>query len=327
MVDERFHLRLHLLALRRNDAGRFRSYRPFRRNLLHGLADNLQALAHLRNPDHVAREAVRIGARGHVEVKFIITGIRKNLAIVVRHACSAQRGPGHAECDGIFGRDIAYALGAAHPDAVAREQLFVFVDAPGHHLHEFFDALQVAGRRFQGQPADADIAGHHALPGDKLKNIQDFFALAETIQKNRHRPEVDRVRAQPHQVRGNALQLHHQHADVLRALGHFDAQKFFDGQAICEVIAERIEVIDAVGEGDGLRIRLVLAGFFNAGVQVTHVRNGFDDIFAVQLQQNAQHAVRRRVLRPHVENHGFGLAGGRLDGAGLGLNRHVRFLV
>src|SRR5216683_6282068 len=67
VVDERFHLRLHLLALRWNDAGRFGPHRTLRRNLLDRLADDLQALAHLRNSDHVAREAVRIGARGNIE--------------------------------------------------------------------------------------------------------------------------------------------------------------------------------------------------------------------------------------------------------------------
>src|SRR5260370_1412164 len=254
VVDERFHLRLHLLALGRNDAGRFRSHRTLRRNFLHRLADNLQALAHLRNSDHVAREAVRIGARGHIELEFFIAGVGENFAVVVRHARGAKRRPRHAQRDGILGGNVANSLRSANPDAVAGEQLLVFVDAPGHHLQKFLDALEVAGRRVQRQPADADVAGHHALASDKLKNLQDFFALAEAIKKDGHGPEVDGVRAQPDQVRGNALQFDHQHADILRALWYFQPEKSFDGKAISEVIAQRIEVVDAVGKLLGLEV-------------------------------------------------------------------------
>ena len=89
--------------------------------------------------------------------------------------------------------------------------------------------------------------------------------------------------------------------------GNFEAEQLFDRQAINQVVAKRIQVIHAVGERDGLRIGLVFAGFLDAGVQVAEVRNRFDDGFAVQFQRHAQHAVRGRVLRPHVEDHRFRL--------------------
>ena len=76
------------------------------------------------------------------------------------------------------------------------------------------------------------------------------------------------MRAEPDQVRSDAGQFGEQHANVLCALGDFEAEKFFDRQAIAEIIGERREVVDAVGEGDGLRIGFCFAGFLDASVQV-----------------------------------------------------------
>ncbi len=56
-------------------------------------------------------------------------------------------------------------------------------------------------RRLERQPADAEIAGHHALAGEHLEDPQDLFALAEAVEEHRHRADVDGVRAQPDQVR------------------------------------------------------------------------------------------------------------------------------
>src|SRR5258708_36949415 len=40
-------------------------------------------------------------------------------------------------------------------------------------------------------------------------------------------------------------------------------------------------------------------------MQIADVDVGLDYCFAIELQQNAQHAVCRRMLRPHVEDHRF----------------------
>ena len=44
----------------------------------------------------------------------------------------------------------------------------------------------------------------------------------------------------------------------------------------------------------------VLAELFEAGVQVAQVRNAAHDGFTIQLDDQAQDAMRRGVLRPHV---------------------------
>src|ERR1700686_4882289 len=106
MVDERFHLRLHFLALGRNDSGRFGAEWTVRSNLVHRLANNLQALAHFRNPDHIPGKTIGIGARRHVELEFVIAAIRENSAIVISKTGGAQRRTGHAVRNRVFSGNV-----------------------------------------------------------------------------------------------------------------------------------------------------------------------------------------------------------------------------
>ena len=93
-------------------------------------------------------------------------------------------------------------------------------------LDERLDPLKPAGRRLQSQAANAEITGHHALAGDDLENLHDLFALAEAIEEDGHGAEVDGVRAEPDQVRSDASEFGEEHANVLGALGNFDAESF-----------------------------------------------------------------------------------------------------
>ena len=77
----------------------------------------------------------------------------------------------------------------------------------GKLFRSFSTRLQPAERRLERQTSDAEVAGHHALAGDGLKNVQDFLALAEAIKEDRHGAEVDGVRPKPNQVALDARQL------------------------------------------------------------------------------------------------------------------------
>ena len=165
------------------------------------------------------------------------------------------------------------------------------------------DAIEPAERRLHGQAADAEVAGHHALAGHGLKEPENLLALAEGVEENREGANVHGVGAEPDEMRVQPAQLGEQHANPLRALGDFEVEEFFDGQAIAEIVGERIEVIDAVGERNDLLIELGLAGFLDAGVQIADLGTDADDDFAVELDDQAQHAVGCRVLRAHIEDH------------------------
>ena len=56
---------------------------------------------------------------------------------------------------------------------------------------------------------------------------------------------------------------------------------------------------------DGLRLRpeQIFGGLLDAGVQIADLGLGLDDVLALDLEHDLQHAVRRRMLRPHREHH------------------------
>ncbi len=65
----------------------------------------------------------------------------------------------------------------------------------------------------------------------------------------------------------------------------------------------RVEIVLAIGPGDDLVVLAVLADLLEAAVQVADVRDAAHDRLAVELEHEAQHAVRRRMLRPDVDEH------------------------
>ena len=66
------------------------------------------------------------------------------------------------------------------------------------------------------------------------------------------------------------------------------------------------EVIHPLDERDDLLPLLLLGGLLDAGVEEPDRRIDRDDVLAVELEHQPQHAVRAGVLRPHVDGHRFG---------------------
>ncbi len=160
-----------------------------------------------------------------------------------------------------------------------------------------------AGRQVHHQPADAEVGGRHALARRGLDEVEDALALAEGVEEDRHRADVERVRAEPDHVRGDALQLAHEHADDLRPLGNLQPQELLDRHAVGEVVAQRVEVVHAVGDDDALLVLLVLEELLHPRVEVADVGHALDDHLAVEDEFEPEHAVRGRVLRPEGDGH------------------------
>ena len=111
------------------------------------------------------------------------------------------------------------------------------------------------------------------------------------------------MRAQPDQVAVESRELGQHHAHPLGLRRNLQLQQLFHRQAPAQVVGKRRQVIHPVGQRDRLLIVLNFEFLFDAGVQEADVRLAGDDVLAIQLQQQTQHAVRGRVLRPHVQDH------------------------
>jgi hypothetical protein len=263
---------------------------------------------------------------GNVEVHAVVDVVGLLLAQVPGDAGAAQHGAGHAQVQRPLGRDHADAHGALLPDAVVGQQRVVFGQVGRETLGEVVDeveqrALAVAVQLRHGlgvadlavpvlrhgvrqvavHATGAEIGRVHARTRHRLVHVEQVFALAEGVDEDGGAAAVVAVRAQPHQVVEQAGDLAEHHADVLRAHRHLDAQQLLDGQAVGVLVAHHRHVVQPVHVGQRLDEGLVLGQLFGGAVQQADVRVGALHDLAVELEHQAQHAVRGRVLRAEVQ--------------------------
>jgi len=117
------------------------------------------------------------------------------------------------------------------------------------------------------------------------------------------------MRGQPHQMRGDALQLGQDDPHGLGPRRDVEPDQLLDRQDIDQDVAHRVEVVHPVGHHAGLGVRLGFHVLLDAGMQEADIGDAVDDPLAVELEQQTQHAVRARMLRTHVEQHRLALQG------------------
>ena len=141
----------------------------------------------------------------------------------------------------------------------------------------------------------------HTRAGNGFVQVHQLFAIAEGVEDGGHRADVEGVRTDAHQVIEDARYFGEHDADVLGADRHINSGEFFYRQAVCLLVDHHGNVIQPVHIRQGLQVGFGFRQFLCTSVQEADMRVGTDDLFAVQLQNHAQYAVRRRVLRTEVD--------------------------
>ena len=157
-----------------------------------------------------------------------------------------------------------------------------------------------ARRQVLVHAAGAEVVRMQARAGDPLVELHQLLALLERPEERRHRADIQREGGDVEQVVEDAGDLVEQHADILAARRHFDAQQLLDRQREGVLLAHRRDVIEPVEIGDRLEVGLVLDQLLGAAMQQADMRDRRAHHLAVHLQHQAQHAVRRRMLRPEI---------------------------
>ena len=109
------------------------------------------------------------------------------------------------------------------------------------------------------------------------------------------------MRAQPQQVVHQTGDFIKQHADVLRAQRHGQSKHFFNRHHIRMLVAHHRHIVQAIHIRQRLNIGFVLSQFFSGAMQQANMRVSALNHFTVQLQHQAQHPVRRWMLRTKVQ--------------------------
>ena len=169
--------------------------------------------------------------------------------------------------------------------------------------------------------ADLVEAVEQARADQRLEQVEDHLALADAVEEDRRAAaeraaHVHAPRAEPEQVRGDPLQLGGDHAQILRALRHFDLADLLGRQHVGELARHRRDVVGLRRDRRVLRVGQRLGQLLVAAVQIADHRVDADDRFALEREDGAEHAVGRRVLRPHVHRQALAAGVVELDACG-----------
>ncbi len=179
---------------------------------------------------------------------------------------------------------------------------------PARHARDELAALLLpAGREVLEHAAHLDVARVHALPGRELEQVEHHLAVAQRPPQHRDRADVEQSRRGPEQVRRDAVQLHVDHAQRLRARRHLDVEQTLDAHREDRRVEVVREVVHPLDERDDLPVLLVLARLLDAGVDVADDRHHVAHDLALERAEQAQDAVRGGVVRPDVDREELGL--------------------
>jgi hypothetical protein len=202
-----------------------------------------------------------------------------------------------------FRRQHPDAHRAGAEDLVAEDKVLDVGQPAAYRLDRHRGTAQPARGQVLLETADPVEHVVHPAAGQLLHHGLDGLALAECVEDRRDRTELERVRAEEHQVVEDPVELGHQGADPDRPLGHLQAHHPFDREHHAELVGESRQPVVPVRQHDDLAVVADLEQLLRAAVHVPDDRLAGDDPLAVQGDPQPQHAVRRRVLRADVQHH------------------------
>ena len=104
-------------------------------------------------------------------------------------------------------------------------------------------------------------------------------------------------------MRCDPEEFRHHHTDGLDSIRHLDAGELFHRQHVRQIVHHPAQIIDAVGVGDEGVPGLALGHLFRAAMVIADVRHRVAYFLAVELQNDAEGAVRGRMIRAEVQEH------------------------
>ena len=304
MMDQGFHGALHHLAPGRNDlvVGEYHGTLALgQAQLLQALLHDADGLAHLLHAHEVTVIAVAVLADRNVELHFRVAFVGLRLAQVPGGARAAHHHAGKAPVPGILLADDCDLHIALLEDAIVGEQALDVVANDEERVAEVPDVVDELRRQILMHAAGAEIIGVHAGARGALVEHHQLLALLEAPQRRGERADVHGLGRDIEQMREQPADLAIEYADELRAPGHVDPQQPLRRQAERMLLVHRRHIVEPIEIGQSLQIGLVFDQFLGSAVQQADVRIDALDHLAVELEHEAQYAVRGRVLRPEID--------------------------
>ena len=201
------------------------------------------------------------------------------LAQVVVPTRSASRRTGAAIGNHLLLAERTHTDRTVAEDDVACEDIVIFFQVFAHHGNKFLDATLEVGMQVVRQTTNHVVVDDEAAAAGFFKNVENFLAVAESIEESRCRPQVLTQAGEEEDVRVDALQFVHDGANYLYAVAHFHAQSLLNTSTECMTALHSAQVVHTVSEGEGLRIGELFADLLYTTVDITEVWVEFGDDF------------------------------------------------
>src|SRR6476469_2868715 len=203
-------------------------------------------------------------------------------------------------------------------DAVAGEQALDVVAHFEEGVAEGVDVGHELWRKILVHAAGTDVSRMHAAAARPLVEHHQLLALLKAPERRRQRADVRGLRGDVEAVGEEPAYLRIEHADELGALRDGDADELLHRERVGVLLVHRRHVVEAVEIRQRLEIGLVLDQLLGAAMEQPDMRIDAFDNLAVELEHEAQQAVRGRVLRPEIDGE-FAVVALTLTGLGLGI--------
>ena len=273
------------------------------RHHLDNLLDHPAGLLDLLEPDEDPVVGVAGVADRDVPVEPVVEVVRVVAPDVVVYAGRPEAGPREAVSDRL---PAAYRSHALRPV----DEYPVLLREPQDVLHRPSDLLDAArelrlspGGQFPRHAPDARVVRSEPGAREGLDPVGEELPRVEEIPEVRKRAYVHEVGAVCHEVVPDAAHLADEHAYPLRPLRDLKPQELLDRHAVADVVHHRRAVVEAVGVGDdgvpGVVFRLLL----EAAVQIAYLRHGFPYPLPVELAEDPEASVHRRMRGAEVQIH------------------------
>ena len=256
-------------------AGRFAAGAGFGRvDLAHGhavgafghafaaLADELEGFEDLVQAHRGAGVDAAAVMGDALELQVGIGRIGRILAHVDGDAGTARHGAHNAQAQGVFLGQQAQALGTAQDHGVGGIDLADLVHGGLHLVDHAQDVLEHVRGHVALDAADAVGGQVHAVAVHGLLHVLHHLAHFHDVHEQRLEADDVGLDGGVEQVRGHALDLFGQHAQVAGTDGDLHAQHVFHGHAVGEAVAVGAQGADALGQGDVLD-EVALGGYQN----------------------------------------------------------------
>src|ERR1035438_5840935 len=139
------------------------------RDVAQSLLKDLEGLAHLQDPDHIAVVNIPMVSERHAEVEPVVDAVLVHLANVVVDSARPKHRAGDASVDSEVARQATHPLRARYETFVLAQQGLILIKKAREFAHYLLRLVEPPRRQITTAAAEAHVIAHHPGPGKRLE--------------------------------------------------------------------------------------------------------------------------------------------------------------